>query len=290
MTDTNQGRIERHTRLLHARSDWRLTYDGRWVALNSRWMSAWEGWRAALNSWPQAARFSDYDSGRRHVWRCFCREANGGTCWLCVAIGTAVRVEGFLHEADDDVWWDFVSRRGVGGRSGLCVAICHDGSFHYMARRRVGDAREERPIGLCQVVLGLAKMPSFLPRLPTLPKCKTQMQNHWIPQFELFGKLVKCKPQLQNRWRCSECVWLEGCSGLGWVGPISRVIWFGEEVDGFAPWGNILYRSGSAPFLRNGEIVSNPHQTHIERWPRDSLKGPCLVLVIECQLRWSSCV
>jgi len=73
-------------------------------------------------------------------------------------------------------------------------------------RGRPETAQDERPIGLCQVVRGLAKMLSFLPHLPTLPKCKTQMQNHWIPQFELFGKLVKCKPQLQNRWRIEEYV------------------------------------------------------------------------------------
>jgi len=60
-------------------------------------------------------------------------------------------------------------------------------------RGRSETAREERPIGLCQVVRGLAKMPSFLPHLPTLPKYKTQMQNYWIPQFEFFGKLVKYK-------------------------------------------------------------------------------------------------
>ena len=41
---------------------------------------AWEGRRAALNSWPQAARFSDYGSGRQRVWRCFCREANDSAC------------------------------------------------------------------------------------------------------------------------------------------------------------------------------------------------------------------
>ena len=35
------------------------------------------------------------------------------------------------------------------------------------------------------------------------PPSFAKMQNHWIPQFELFGKLVKCKPQLQNHWRCS---------------------------------------------------------------------------------------
>jgi len=49
---------------------------------------------------------------RRRVWRCFCREADGGTCWLCVTIGTAARVEGFLREANGSAWWDFVSRRG----------------------------------------------------------------------------------------------------------------------------------------------------------------------------------
>jgi len=40
-------------------------------------------------------------------------------------------------------------------------------------RERLKTAREERLIGLCQVVRGLAIMASFLPHLPTLPKCKT---------------------------------------------------------------------------------------------------------------------
>jgi len=68
------GKMERQTRLLHAWSDWRPTWDGRWVALNSRWTPVWEGRMAALNSWPRAMRFSDYGSGQRRVWRYLCRE------------------------------------------------------------------------------------------------------------------------------------------------------------------------------------------------------------------------
>ena len=100
----------------------------------------------------------------------------------------------------------FMSRRGVGGRSGYVATegspIWREDESETLGRPET--AWEERSIGLCQVVRGLAKMPSFLPHLPTFPKWKTQIQNYWIPQFEFFGKLVKCKPQLQNRWRCSD--------------------------------------------------------------------------------------
>jgi hypothetical protein len=118
------------------------------------------------------------------------------------------------------VWRDFFSRR-TAARGETLYRKEESEVDHYFVTRyvtievfpiwreeesemhgRPETAREERPIGLCQVLRSLAKMPSFLPHLPTLSKCKTQMQNHWISQFELFGKLVKCKPQLQNHRRC----------------------------------------------------------------------------------------
>jgi len=174
------------------------------LAKPNAWPQAWEGRRAALNSWPQAARFSDYGSGRRHVRRCFCREA-------------VARVDFVSRSGQQRVWRGFFARRTTARGETLCRersrrpigTLCRDRSFPIWreeeseTRGRPETAREERPIGLCQVVRGWTKMPSFLSHLPTLPKCKTQMQNHWISQFELFDKLVKCKLQLQNRWRCS---------------------------------------------------------------------------------------
>ena len=64
-------------------------------------------------------RFKGKKSGRRRCVRGFFTRR------------TAARGETLCHE-------------GVRGRSGLCVAICRDGSFPYMARRGVGDARETR--------------------------------------------------------------------------------------------------------------------------------------------------
>ena len=71
-------------------------------------------------------------------------------------------------------------RRCVEGR-GVSVAI--DGP--YMARRKSGSR-------------GLTYMPSLLSHLPSWPKYKLQMQNHWIPLFVIFGKLQECKVQMQN--------------------------------------------------------------------------------------------
>ena len=61
---------------------------------------------------------------------------------------------------------------------------------------RAGDGRHARS-GFCQVVRGLANMPSW-------PKCKLQMQNRWIPHFAIFGKYKNANPKMQNRWRCSQ--------------------------------------------------------------------------------------
>ena len=116
-------------------------------------------------------------SGQRRVWRGF------------FVRRTATRGETLCHREESEADRDFVSRWKV--------------SLYGAKRIQRRAAWEERPIGLCQVVRGLAKMSSFLPHLPTLLKCKTHMQNHLISQLELFGKLVKCKPQLHNRWRCS---------------------------------------------------------------------------------------
>ena len=102
-------------------------------------------------------------SGRRRVWRGF------------FARRTAARGETLCREEESEADRDFVSRYVAMEVSPIWREEESE------TRRRPETAREERPIGLCQVVRSLAKMPSFLPHLPTLPKCKTQMQNYWIP-------------------------------------------------------------------------------------------------------------
>jgi hypothetical protein len=185
-----------------------FTLNSCWVALNSRWTPAWEGQEVALNSW------SRRDSPTT--------AADGGACGgVSVARRTAARADFVSRSERRHVWRGFFARQTAARGETLCSKEESEADRDFVSRyvvmdvspiwreeesethRRPKTAQGERPIGLCQVVWGLAKMPSFLPQLPTFPKYKTQIQNHWISQFELFGKLVKCKPQLQNRWRCS---------------------------------------------------------------------------------------
>ena len=83
--------------------------------------------------------------------------------------------------------------------------FCRDRWTIYGAKKvRIarGTGRRVRS-AFCQAVRGLAYMPSLVSHLPSWPKCKLQMQNHWIPLFAIFGKLQEYKVQMQNPWRCS---------------------------------------------------------------------------------------
>ena len=54
-------------------------------------------------------------------------------------------------------------------------------------------------------ILGISKLSSHCAyaKMPSLPKCISQMQNCWRAIFKVFDKFQECKVQLYNCWRCS---------------------------------------------------------------------------------------
>ena len=102
-------------------------------------------------------------SRRRHVWRGF------------FARRTAARGETLCREEESEADRDFVSRY---------VAMKVSPIWREEESKTRGRSKTARE----------AKMPSILPHLSTLPKCKIQMQNHLIPK-----KLVKASFDQSSR-------------------------------------------------------------------------------------------
>jgi hypothetical protein len=71
----------------------------------------------------------------------------------------------------------------------LLLCVCHVANDE---QQETGTRAGCAPICVCQVVRALAKMSSFLSRLPILSKYKTIGYLN----LSFFGKLVKYKPQL----------------------------------------------------------------------------------------------
>jgi hypothetical protein len=62
---------------------------------------------------------------------------------------------------------------------------------------RVGTGRAR--LTFCQAVRGLTYMPSLLSYLPSCPKCKLQMQNHWIPFFLFLVNYKNAKSKYNSK-------------------------------------------------------------------------------------------